>query len=92
MKATGIVRRMDELGRIVIPKELRRTMHIDEGDALEIFVEGERIVLRKYQPCCVNCGDYKEGMISVGVNVICPDCVRELSKQVVLDKTVSKHK
>lgn len=50
MKATGVVRRIDDLGRIVIPKELRRTMRIREGDSLEIFIEGEKIMLKKYSP------------------------------------------
>lgn len=50
MKATGIVRKVDELGRVVLPIELRRTLGIEEKDALEIFVEGESIILKKYQP------------------------------------------
>ena len=50
MKATGIVRRMDELGRVVIPKEIRKTLRIKEGDPLEIFTEQERLLLRKYSP------------------------------------------
>ena len=50
MKATGIVRRIDDLGRVVIPKEIRRTMHIREGDPLEIFVNDRTIILKKYQP------------------------------------------
>ena len=49
MKSTGIVRQMDDLGRIVIPVELRRTLQIDKGDPLEIFVEGDSIILRKYE-------------------------------------------
>lgn len=50
MKATGIVRRIDDLGRVVIPKEIRRTMRIKEGDPLEIFVDGKMIMFKKYQP------------------------------------------
>lgn len=50
MKSTGIVRKVDELGRVVIPKELRRTMGIEEKDPLEIFVDGDKIILRKYEP------------------------------------------
>ena len=50
MKATGIVRRIDDLGRVVIPKEIRRTMHIREGDPLELFVNDRTIILKKYQP------------------------------------------
>ena len=55
MKSTGIVRKVDELGRIVLPIELRRTMGIDVKDALEIYVEGDTIMLRKYEPSCVFC-------------------------------------
>lgn len=53
MKSTGIVRKVDELGRIVLPVELRRTLGISEKDQLEIFVDGSSIVLRKYCPTCV---------------------------------------
>ncbi|MEF3310393.1 AbrB/MazE/SpoVT family DNA-binding domain-containing protein [Paenibacillus sp. GYB004] len=56
MVATGIVRQLDNLGRIVIPIELRRTMGIGEKDALEIFTDGDRIMLRKYTPGCLFCG------------------------------------
>ena len=60
MKSTGIVRKVDELGRIVLPIELRRTMGIDVKDALEIYVEGDTIMLRKYEPSCVFCGNAKD--------------------------------
>ena len=53
MKATGIVRPIDPLGRIVLPKELRNHLHIKERDSLEIFMDGENIVLKKYEPCCM---------------------------------------
>ena len=77
MKATGIVRRVDELGRIVLPIELRRTLEIEEKDALEIFVDGTSIVLRKYLPSCVFCGSAKNVISFKGKNV-CPSCVRQL--------------
>ena len=57
MKATGIVRKVDELGRIVLPIELRRTLDIAERDPLEIYVDGSSIILNKYQPACIFCGD-----------------------------------
>jgi len=65
MKNTGIVRKVDELGRVVIPKELRNTLGINERDPLEIYVEGHKIILQKYQNRCVFCGennaiDYKD--------------------------------
>ena len=56
MKSTGIVRKVDELGRVVLPIELRRTLDIAEKDALEIYVDSDRIVLRKYEPACIFCG------------------------------------
>lgn len=77
MKATGIVRRVDELGRIVLPIELRRTLEIEERDALEIFVDGSAIVLRKYQPSCVFCGSARNVISFKGKN-ICPACIRQL--------------
>ncbi|WP_019636152.1 AbrB/MazE/SpoVT family DNA-binding domain-containing protein [Paenibacillus fonticola] len=57
MKATGIVRKIDNLGRVVLPKELRETLGIAEQDPLEIFVDGDKIILRKYQPGCFFCED-----------------------------------
>ena len=57
MKATGIVRKVDELGRIVLPIELRRKMHIDVKDALEVYVDDDRIILMKYEPACVFTAD-----------------------------------
>lgn len=56
MKATGIVRKVDELGRIVLPIELRRTLDIAERDPLEIYVDGPSIILNKYQPACISVG------------------------------------
>jgi AbrB family transcriptional regulator, transcriptional pleiotropic regulator of transition state genes len=79
MKATGIVRKVDELGRVVIPKELRRTMDIQEGDPLEIFVDGQNIMLRKYQPACHFCGG-TEGAEHFKGKLVCANCRAELKK------------
>lgn len=64
MKATGIIRRIDELGRIVIPREIRGTLHISEGDPLEIFIASadQEIVLRKYDEHTVRMGIFKEAL------------------------------
>lgn len=78
MKSTGIVRRVDELGRIVLPIELRRTLNIAEKDSLEIYVDGPSIVLKKYQPACIFCDSAKDVMSFKGKN-ICTTCMRELS-------------
>lgn len=79
MKATGIVRKIDELGRIVIPKELRRTYNIDVKDPLEIFVQDNNIILRKYTPTCIFCGDGNEIQEFKGKRV-CSSCIKELNK------------
>ncbi|HBQ64510.1 MAG TPA: AbrB family transcriptional regulator [Clostridiales bacterium] len=79
MKSTGIVRKMDELGRIVLPIELRRTLDIAEKDALEIYVDGASIILKKYEPACVFCGDAQDVFNFKGKN-ICPACAAELKK------------
>mgnify|MGYP001112603276 CR=1 FL=1 len=79
MKATGIVRKVDELGRIVLPMELRRTLEIEEKEPLEFFVDGASVVLKKYQPYCVFCKDstnienYKE-------RNVCKACLEELKE------------
>lgn len=77
MKSTGIVRKVDELGRIVLPIELRRTLDIAEKDSLEIYVDGSSIVLKKYQPACIFCDDAKDVINFKGKNV-CPNCIKEL--------------
>ena len=79
MKATGIVRKVDELGRIVLPIELRRTLNIEIKDPLEIFVDEEYIMLKKYEPACVFCGNAKDVVTIKGKNV-CSNCVAELKK------------
>ena len=77
MKSTGIVRKVDELGRIVLPIELRRTLDIAEKDALEIFVEGDNIILHKYHPACIFCGDARNVSTYKG-KLICANCLQEL--------------
>ena len=80
MKSTGIVRKVDELGRIVLPIELRRTLNITEKkDALEIFVDSDQIILKKYEPACVFCGSADDVLTFKGHNV-CKTCVEELKK------------
>ena len=77
MKSTGIVRKVDELGRIVIPIELRRTLGIEEKDSLEIYVDSEKIVLKKYEPACVFCGN-AEGVHNYKGKNVCKSCMNEL--------------
>lgn len=76
MKATGIVRQVDDLGRIVLPIELRRIMDIKIKDPLEIYVENDSIILKKYQAGCVFCGNAQ--VVNYKGKNICPDCIREM--------------
>ncbi|MBO2532646.1 transcriptional pleiotropic regulator of transition state genes [Planifilum fulgidum] len=77
LKSTGIVRKVDELGRVVIPIELRRTLGIGEKDALEIFVDGERIVLKKYEPACIFTGEV-DNTIRYRNKVVSKKCIEEM--------------
>ena len=81
MKSTGIVRKVDELGRIVLPIEMRRTLDIAEKDALEIYVEGDSVILRKYQASCVFCDSVKDIISFKGRNV-CTDCINKLKAKI----------
>ncbi len=81
MRAIGVVRKIDELGRIVIPIELRRTMGIDDRDALEILTDGETIVLQKYSPGCIFCGNINEVKNYKG-KYICVSCFEDMKQKV----------
>lgn len=78
-KATGIVRKVDELGRIVLPIELRRNMNIEVKDPLEIYVDGDFILLKKYEPACIFCGSAQDISRVEGKN-ICRNCIDEIKK------------
>ncbi len=78
VKSTGIVRKVDELGRIVIPIELRRNLCIDERDSLEIYVEDDHIILRKYTPACSFCSNAAGITVFKGRN-ICKSCLEEIA-------------
>ena len=79
MKATGIVRKVDELGRIVLPIELRRTLDIEERDQLEIYLDGDRIVLKKYDADCLFCGS-AQGLATYRGKQICSNCIRSINR------------
>jgi len=79
MKSTGIVRKVDDLGRIVLPKELRKVLDIEERDPLEIFVDGSYIMLQKYEPCCIFCGSNDNVNLYKGKS-ICGACRADLQK------------
>lgn len=78
MKATGIIRPVDELGRVVIPVEIRRNFDIAIKDELEIFVEDDSIILRKHSPACVFCNS-KENISEFKGKSICAKCLKELA-------------
>jgi transcriptional pleiotropic regulator of transition state genes len=79
MKATGIVRKVDELGRVVIPMELRRTLGIGDKDPLEIYVDDDRIMLKKYAPGCTLCGEMKPIAARLYNKDVCTDCATLLT-------------
>ena len=79
MKATGITRKIDELGRIVLPIELRRGLDIGEKDALEIYVEDDSIILKKFKKSCLFCGG-EENTIDFKGKSICSECIAQLKK------------
>lgn len=79
VKSTGITRKVDELGRIVLPMELRQKLHIEEKDPLEIYVDGSSIILKKYSPNCVFCGGSKN-LMPFNDKLICSKCKEKISK------------
>ena len=80
MKSTGIVRKVDDLGRLVIPMEIRKSMNIETRDPIEIFVEEERIILKKYQPSCIFCENASD-LLQFKGKLICPECLEKLKKE-----------
>ncbi len=80
MKSTGIVRRIDELGRIVLPIELRHKMDIQTKDSIEIFVDEDRIILKKYVPSCLFCGNADDVILFRG-KLVCRKCLEDMNRQ-----------
>lgn len=79
MKATGILRMIDQLGRIVVPKELRDSFNIEEKDKLEIFVTDEGILLKKYSPGCQYCSNM-ENLTDYKGKLICSECIKSIAE------------
>ena len=77
MKSTGVVRKVDELGRIVLPIEIRKVLDIKQKDAIEIFTDDDKIILKKYQPACLFCGNADDITYYKG-KLICKSCLKEL--------------
>jgi AbrB family transcriptional regulator, transcriptional pleiotropic regulator of transition state genes len=77
MKSIGIVRKVDELGRVVLPIELRRTLDIAIKDSLEIYIDGNMIILKKYEPACIFCSEASD-VINFKGKSVCKECIAEL--------------
>ena len=80
MKPIGVVRKVDELGRIVLPINIRQTMEISSGDAVEIFTDDGRIILQKYQPACVFCNN-ADNIVFFNGKRICEDCLSKIKEE-----------
>lgn len=80
MKSTGVVRKVDELGRIVLPIEIRNVLDIKPKDAIEIFTDNDKIVLKKYQPACIFCNDV-DNIVYFNGKRVCTDCIGKLKEQ-----------
>ena len=84
MRAIGIARRIDQLGRIVLPKELRDIYGIQEKKTvMEIYTEDDKIILKKYEPCCIFCKEAK-GVINFRGKLICKDCLQDIKENTQL--------
>lgn len=80
MKSAGVVRKIDELGRIVVPIELRKSLNIGKREAVEISLEGDSIMIKKFEPGCCLCGS-TDDIENYNGNKICKDCINELSSR-----------
>lgn len=78
MKSTGIIRRVDELGRVVIPIEIRNQFNIAEKDPIEIYVDGSSIILKKFEPNCIFCGNTQD-LLNYNDKLICGKCAKKIS-------------
>lgn len=84
MKSTGIVRRVDELGRVVIPIEIRNQFSIAEKDPIEIYVDGSNIILKKFEQTCIFCGN-TEDLLEYKGKLICDKCAEQISNNMSKD-------
>ena len=81
IKSTGIVRKIDRLGRIVLPSELRKTLDLQIDDSAEIYTDGQSIILKKLSSACIFCGDASNIIKYNGKN-ICKDCIKNINKKI----------
>ena len=80
MKSTGITRQVDTLGRVVLPKEIRRNLGLDVNDSMEIYVDGDSIILKKYHPSCIFCNE-ATNVVTYKDKIICRDCLKQLIQE-----------
>lgn len=79
MKSTGMVRAVDKMGRVVIPKEIRKQLRVENDvDSFEIYMDGDKVVLKKYQPTCVFCDSLADS-VQFGTYTVCKNCIEKLS-------------
>ena len=79
MKATGVVRKIDELGRFVLPIEIRKSLNLNCKDAVEIFVDDDKVILKKYEPACIFCGN-ADDVADIHGKLVCKDCIEKIKK------------
>jgi len=77
MKSVGVVRKVDNLGRVVLPIELRRRLNLANEDSVEIYVEGDAIILKRWEPTCIFCGSIEDSKLYKN-RVICKKCLEEI--------------
>lgn len=85
MRSTGVVRKLDELGRIVLPAALRKNLDIHEKDSIEIFVDGERIILAKFVAHCIFCDSAENEIKLYNGKLVCVQCMKDLEVQLLRD-------
>ena len=82
MRATGITRPVDQLGRVVLPKELRKVLDLETGTPMEIYTDKDTIILKKYKRGCTFCGEIEKGeMITFKEQCICEECFTGLNER-----------
>lgn len=81
MKSTGMIRAVDKMGRVVIPKEIRRQLKVENDiDSFEIYMDGDKVILKKYQPTCIFCDSIAAESVDINGYAVCVDCIEKLNR------------
>lgn len=80
MRATGMVRKIDDLGRMVVPKEIRENLGWEMNDSIEIFVDEDAVLLKKYRKGCFICGNVTDESVNIKHINLCDECIRKLKE------------